>query len=448
MSSAAHSTCTPASPASDAPATPMLVIGDESLSDLVDAAARQAGLTPAMTTAASFLIGLGDAWKQTPQIAVARLESLDPQGGGLATIRSMLSAFRRVAEHARLIVIAAPEQEDLAVGAMNCGVDDYLLEPISAQRLARLLHNPDNDATLPPNGGEADPGDPDEPELGDIDMVERLLEGRRGLQKMAVKLVSQRSGIADVKWLAPQESPPPDRVAAAVEMRGQSFGMLHAPADADADELAAWAAWLARWLALEAHVIQMQTLAYRDELTGVWNRRYFTQFLDQTLTDALSQRRQVTLMVFDIDDFKVYNDNYGHGAGDDILRETARLMQASVRSHDVVARIGGDEFAVIFWDADGPRKQGSTHPNDVVKAAQRFQQAICTYRFPKLIDGVQATLTISGGLATFPWDGRTPAELLERADQMALRSKQQGKNAITFGPGATRLCVGGEKPAS
>jgi diguanylate cyclase (GGDEF)-like protein len=102
----------------------------------------------------------------------------------------------------------------------------------------------------------------------------------------------------------------------------------------------------------------------------------------------------------------------------------------------VVARIGGDEFAVIFWDAQGPRKPHSEHPVDVRKAAERFRKAIAAHKFPKLLCDVPVSLTISGGLAGFPWDGRSPEELLARADAMALSSKQQGKNALVFGKGA------------
>jgi len=76
----------------------------------------------------------------------------------------------------------------------------------------------------------------------------------------------------------------------------------------------------------------------------------------------------------------------------------------------------------------------------VLDCAKRFQAAVCRHEFPKLLDEQPGTLTISGGLASYPWDGRTPTELLARADAMALRSKRQGKNAITLGPGALNRC--------
>src|SRR4029079_13318259 len=127
--------------------------------------------------------------------------------------------------------------------------------------------------------------------------------------------------------------------------------------------------------------------------------RYFHRFLATILERAARERFRLTLLLFDIDNFKGYNDRYGHAAGDEILRETARLMQSVVRKGDVVARIGGDEFAVIFWDAEEPRQPTSQPPQSVLGAAQRFQRAICEHRFPKLLDQAPGTLTISGGLA-------------------------------------------------
>ncbi len=101
--------------------------------------------------------------------------------------------------------------------------------------------------------------------------------------------------------------------------------------------------------------------------------------------------------------------------------------------------MGGDEFVVIFDEPEGPRVEGSRHPSNVCDIAERFQKQVSSQKFAKLQELTPGSLTISGGLATFPWDGRTPVELLKKADDLLLQSKRQGKNAITFGPGALRM---------
>jgi len=248
----------------------------------------------------------------------------------------------------------------------------------------------------------------------------------------------QQSGIQDIRVIQPakQDADRPD--AAPITYGDQTLGTLTAGPNTPSQTLVAWSHWAARWVAMQQRIEQLSQLSMRDELTGVWNRRYFNRFLNNILDRAKHERQQVTVMVFDIDDFKTYNDRYGHAAGDEILEQAAQLMQSVVREHDVVARIGGDEFAVIFWDAEEPRQKGSRHPQDVRRAAERFQQAVFTHRFPKLGQEAHGTLTISGGLASYPWDAQTAAELVDQADLMAMQSKRQGKNALTFGPGATR----------
>jgi diguanylate cyclase (GGDEF)-like protein len=273
-------------------------------------------------------------------------------------------------------------------------------------------------------------------DLGDTDLVEAVLRGQSELAGLALRLAADRSGIAGLALSPRGKVVPEDEVALPVRYQGFELAKLHAPAPATTQQLQPWSDWLGVWLNLDQQFTELRDLSHRDELTGVWNRRYFNRFLAHILDRAGEDRQQVTLMIFDIDNFKHYNDTYGHPAGDEILREIARLMKSNCRDHDVVARIGGDEFAVIFWDAGGPRRPNSKHPQDVLLAAKRFQRAVCDHRFPKLLNEAAGTLTISAGLAGFPWDGRTPEELVQFADQMALRSKQQGKNAITFGPSA------------
>jgi diguanylate cyclase (GGDEF)-like protein len=140
-------------------------------------------------------------------------------------------------------------------------------------------------------------------------------------------------------------------------------------------------------------------------------------------------------MVFDLDNFKQYNDQFGHDAGDLVLTETVRLLKSVIRQGDRVCRIGGDEFVVVFADLEGPREVGSAHPETIENIACRFQEQIWRMRFPKLGMEAPGSLSISAGLATFPWDGDDPDSLLRHADALALESKRRGKNVITFGPG-------------
>lgn len=226
---------------------------------------------------------------------------------------------------------------------------------------------------------------------------------------------------------------------ASVARHGVTFGHLVAAHSSDAT-LERLGAELAGWLALHEQQRQLRTAAFTDQLTDAWNRRYFDYFMPHAIENARRRRNDVTLMVYDIDDFKTYNDRYGHSAGDDILKETVRLLLSVIRPTDRVCRIGGDEFAVIFDDPTGPREGAGHHPTSIAGITTRFQRQICEHRFPKLAEEAPGTLTISGGMATFPWDGGTADELLQRADQLALQSKRQGKNLITFGPGAQRVC--------
>lgn len=187
---------------------------------------------------------------------------------------------------------------------------------------------------------------------------------------------------------------------------------------------------------------QLRDSAFVDHLTGAWNRRYFEKTMETLLKEARAKRLELTLLLFDIDDFKMYNDRYGHAAGDEILVETVRLLRSTVRPGDRVCRIGGDEFAVIFYEPSGPRAPGSHPPRSIFEIATRFQRAICEHRFPKLGEDAHATLSVSGGLATFPWDGHDGVSLLDHADRLLLQSKREGKNAICLGPGAMRACGG------
>lgn len=287
------------------------------------------------------------------------------------------------------------------------------------------------------------------PAEGDASLLMLLDLPRLAFERKAIELIRRRSGIDGVQLIVTDENDAaaasgdeaPEETNAAVGVSGKPLGRLVAP-DTDDAALAGHAAWLSAWLTHHDKHRSLRRAAFTDPLTGAWNRRYFDGFLAAALDRARDARRTVTVLVFDIDEFKKYNDNYGHPAGDEILVETVRALKSSVRPSDRVCRIGGDEFAVIFDEPEGPRQAGSRPPESVYVLAKRVQQKIGEKEFPKLGADACGTLTISGGLAAFPWDGHDAETLLGRADELACQSKRQGKNAITVGPGAERVCRG------
>ncbi|MFC1677652.1 GGDEF domain-containing protein [Planctomycetota bacterium] len=182
----------------------------------------------------------------------------------------------------------------------------------------------------------------------------------------------------------------------------------------------------------------LEELATTDELTGLKNRRYIWEFARQVIELAKKDNTRVTLLVFDIDDFKHYNDVYGHSAGDDILKQAAVLMGRTCRNHDIVGRIGGDEFAVIFWDDPKKRDAEHTerrsalvdHPKEAIFIANRFRTELKNAKLHLLGEEGRGVLTISGGLASFPRDGANVQQLFEQADKALFEAKRSGKNRI------------------
>jgi diguanylate cyclase (GGDEF)-like protein len=192
-------------------------------------------------------------------------------------------------------------------------------------------------------------------------------------------------------------------------------------------------------VALERRVKQLEKRVTEDDLTGLKNRHYIWEFARQVLAHAKREGGRVTLLVYDIDDFKHYNDVYGHTAGDSILIEAAILMSRCCRAHDVVGRVGGDEFAVVFWD-DPMKHLGETpverrltsvaHPKEPIFIAQRFRKALEETELCLLGPYGKGLLTISGGLASYPSDGETMGQLFDKADTALLEAKRCGKNRI------------------
>lgn len=279
-------------------------------------------------------------------------------------------------------------------------------------------------------------------EIGDAALVRAVMLGEE-LGPIALELIRHRLADDSIRFetiATSAETRAPRRVVVTAD--GRAVGHLLSSSTRPPEEyLAAHAAWLGAWLTLDRRFRDQRIEALTDPLTGAWNRRYFDRYIARSIEQAQSSRMTVTVLVFDIDEFKQYNDRFGHAAGDEILVEVVRLLRSVIRPSDRVCRIGGDEFAVIFFEPRGPRVPASRPPESIYRIAKRFQSQIGGHLFPKLGAGAPGNLTISGGLATYPWDGTTAESLLERADQLALQSKAAGKNVITLGPGAVRACV-------
>ena len=175
--------------------------------------------------------------------------------------------------------------------------------------------------------------------------------------------------------------------------------------------------------ALRAANRRLAEQASRDALSGLYNRSYFREVLERELARAVRYGDVLTVVMADLDDFKVVNDQHGHGAGDDVLRGVARVLRPHLRDGDVLARYGGDEFCVLL---------PNTHAESALRVAERLRQAIAEYGAgPRGVWRV----TLSAGLATSEdvkgVSGDVMDLLLQRADRALYASKHAGGNRIT-----------------
>jgi len=153
---------------------------------------------------------------------------------------------------------------------------------------------------------------------------------------------------------------------------------------------------------------------FYNHLTEVYNRRYFDEKLDEELRHRERYGGEFSLCLCDLDNFKRYNDLYGHLEGDNCLREIAKTMKETLRKTDFVFRYGGDEFAIIMVN---------TPLNEAVKIAERLRNAIKE----KFRD---REITISVGISSYPLDGKTRSELIDKADKRLFKAKESKDQII------------------
>jgi diguanylate cyclase (GGDEF)-like protein len=163
---------------------------------------------------------------------------------------------------------------------------------------------------------------------------------------------------------------------------------------------------------------QLELQAQTDSLTGLYNHRFFHENLRAELTRASRSRGSVALLMLDIDDFKKVNDIYGHGVGDQVLRELADQLKAAVRGSDVVCRLGGEEFGVVM---------GSCRARDALGLASRLNERLRELEF-----GPAGKVTISVGVAEGPKNASNARELLACAEAAMMTAKARGKNRVVL----------------
>jgi diguanylate cyclase (GGDEF)-like protein len=171
---------------------------------------------------------------------------------------------------------------------------------------------------------------------------------------------------------------------------------------------------------VQAQNKQLQEMANRDGLTGLYNHRYFHEQLSQDFLRAKRYHEQLTCVLLDIDFFKKFNDTYGHQTGDIVLQNLAQVIEASTRESDLAARYGGEEFALVMYHTDQAA---------ALEAAERLRARVESQEVKD--NGNVLRVTISVGVATFPHENiRDAKELIEFADQALYKAKENGRNRV------------------
>ena len=461
----------------------LLLIGD--VHRQVQSAVAQALPTTHITSVASIFEGIGELTANPYSAVLAAGEPIERRP------EPAVRALRELTGKGRLILFSNPALEPLSRKMLKFGCDDYLISPCKPKDILQALqgasaHAP---ALSPPPGRPAAPAAP-RPSPGQASKAERspaqtppaqasqipaaastsplrqlaelpladiflesLLQNPHDGPGTALKAINLRiaptlelryTPITQKPWIPPTGK---SLISQPIQIGGQEVGKLHLLTAAGGDpsigrQVLSHAAHLfSKMAALQDRHNKLQKLAIVDDLTGLYNARYFRHFLTRLLERAKAQRFPITLLIFDIDDFKKYNDQYGHGVGDQILKQTARLMRRCCREHDLVARVGGDEFAVIFWDKDGPRLPfdptrktagPSRPPQTPLQVFERFKRLLASNgEFQGLGASGVGRLSVSGGLAVYPYDAHDIHGLIKAADDyLMFKAKKAGKNSV------------------
>jgi diguanylate cyclase (GGDEF)-like protein len=185
-------------------------------------------------------------------------------------------------------------------------------------------------------------------------------------------------------------------------------------------------------LAIENSRLYEQTImqAHTDSLCNLWNHGYFQSELSRELKLAQRDHLPLSILMIDIDNFKPYNDNLGHQAGDRALHELSMILREASRKGDCTCRYGGEEFAIIL-----PR----TDKKAAFSLAERIRKIVEEYRFKHEEVIPSKRFTISIGIATYPEDASDKDELIAKADSALYEAKRGGRNRVCTYPDGTHI---------
>lgn len=211
-----------------------------------------------------------------------------------------------------------------------------------------------------------------------------------------------------------------DRLVGVIKVSGIEGGATYTPDDIDL--LTTLGAQIA--LAIEnGHLFEeVVSHTYLDSLTHLYNHASFRNMLEREIDRAERYRRPVALVFFDLDEFKPYNDRYGHAAGNRALCTIARIICSQSRDSDVVSRYGGDQFAVILPETDTKRAR---------TFAEKVRESVDAHYFPGEAGDVPEHLTVSVGVAAYPEDAVKSVALIDMAEGALYESKFAGKNRVS-----------------
>ena len=227
-------------------------------------------------------------------------------------------------------------------------------------------------------------------------------------QDVDVRLQYQTGSVLVV----PLQEPGRDVIGALQLINARNAAGEVVPFDAELESLVQA---LAAQAAVAIRNARLEELSFKDPLTGVYNRRYFTLRIEEEARRHARFGEPLSLVLVDVDRFKAINDERGHRAGDDVLKEIAQLIVANSRSFSIVTRYGGDEFAVLLVNTP---KEGA------LKYAQRIRDVVERHQF------THGPLTVSVGIAALPDDVLSWEDLLPAADRALYTAKRLGRNAI------------------